>query len=150
MGYDQQGNCPMLVGGACSIYEDRPLTCRQYDCRIFAATGIEVGGREKVRIQDRVARWMFGYPTSQDRLEHSAVLATVRFLRDNARLFPGGAVPHNPSQLAILAITTYRALLPAAGAAKIEDNADPVEVAARIVLAAKEFDARMEPCRGDS
>ena len=42
MGYDDQGRCPMLVEGDCSIYGDRPQTCRDYDCRVFAATGIEV------------------------------------------------------------------------------------------------------------
>jgi hypothetical protein len=32
--------CEMLIGGQCSIYADRPLTCRVYDCRIFALSGI--------------------------------------------------------------------------------------------------------------
>src|SRR4051812_18756771 len=35
MGYNKKGECPMLVDGKCSIYEDRPQTCRDYDCRIF-------------------------------------------------------------------------------------------------------------------
>ena len=34
MGYDRHGHCPMLVDGSCSIYVDRPKTCRVYDCRI--------------------------------------------------------------------------------------------------------------------
>src|SRR5947207_512379 len=33
MGYDERGHCPMLVEGACSIYEHRPRACRTYDCR---------------------------------------------------------------------------------------------------------------------
>jgi Fe-S-cluster containining protein len=45
MGYTDQGYCPMLVAGECSIYEDRPQTCRDYDCRVFAATGISVDPR---------------------------------------------------------------------------------------------------------
>ena len=28
LGYDENGHCPMLVEGECSIYEHRPLTCR--------------------------------------------------------------------------------------------------------------------------
>lgn len=28
-----QGGCAMFVDGQCSIYEDRPLACRQFDCR---------------------------------------------------------------------------------------------------------------------
>lgn len=29
----QDGGCAMLVDGKCSIYDDRPLACRQFDCR---------------------------------------------------------------------------------------------------------------------
>ena len=39
LGHDENGHCPMLIDGACSIYEHRPRACRTYDCRIFAATG---------------------------------------------------------------------------------------------------------------
>jgi len=28
-----EGGCGMFVNGKCSIYEDRPLACRQFDCR---------------------------------------------------------------------------------------------------------------------
>jgi len=37
LGYEKAGCCPLLIGGHCSIYEDRPLACRTYDCRIYAA-----------------------------------------------------------------------------------------------------------------
>lgn len=37
MGYDQNGRCPMLINVKCSIYEYRPLTCRNYDCRVLTA-----------------------------------------------------------------------------------------------------------------
>ena len=42
MGYDENGHCPMLVDATCSIYADRPRTCRTYDCRIFPAADIAV------------------------------------------------------------------------------------------------------------
>src|SRR5207253_1500026 len=42
LGYDERGHCPMLIDGGCSIYEHRPRTCRTYDCRVFAATGVDV------------------------------------------------------------------------------------------------------------
>lgn len=29
----KDGGCSMLIDEKCSIYEDRPLACRQYDCR---------------------------------------------------------------------------------------------------------------------
>ena len=43
LGYDERGHCPMLVDGACSIYAHRPRTCRTYDCRVFAAAGVDPG-----------------------------------------------------------------------------------------------------------
>ena len=49
LGYDERGHCPMLVDDQCSIYEHRPRTCRTYDCRVFPAAGIEIGGRRQGR-----------------------------------------------------------------------------------------------------
>jgi Fe-S-cluster containining protein len=57
LGYDEHGRCPMLIDGACSIYEHRPRTCRTYDCRVFAATGITPAGQPAIAA--RVARWRF-------------------------------------------------------------------------------------------
>jgi hypothetical protein len=58
LGYDEQGRCPMLVEGACSIYEHRPRACRAYDCRVFAATGVAPDPSQP-GIADRVERWRF-------------------------------------------------------------------------------------------
>jgi len=144
MGYDQHGNCPMLVDGKCSIYEDRPKTCRNYDCRIFVAAGIEVGEKEKSRIQERVERWRFAYPTERDRREHSAVLATARFLRENPDSFPGGSIPQSRSQLAILAIKTCQVLLSGSDGVPVPGPDVPkAQLAAAIVQAARAFDAGM-------
>ncbi|RXJ74946.1 hypothetical protein CS022_01845 [Veronia nyctiphanis] len=38
MGYDKKGHCPMFKNGACTIYQYRPETCRQYDCRVLKAS----------------------------------------------------------------------------------------------------------------
>ena len=57
LGYDEQGRCPMLIDGGCSIYKDRPRTCRTYDCRVFAAAGI-AADRDPITRQAR--RWRFG------------------------------------------------------------------------------------------
>jgi Fe-S-cluster containining protein len=56
MGYDEDGRCPMLTDTGCSIYQHRPQTCRQYDCRVFAATGVE---SDKPLIAVRVSEWEF-------------------------------------------------------------------------------------------
>src|SRR3954468_21156823 len=61
MGYDERGHCPMLIDGKCSIYEHRPRTCRTYDCRVFAASGIEPDDDDKVLIRERVRRWQFSF-----------------------------------------------------------------------------------------
>jgi Fe-S-cluster containining protein len=58
LGYDEHGRCPMLVEGACSIYEHRPRTCRTYDCRVFAATGVEPDATQPA-IAARVHEWRF-------------------------------------------------------------------------------------------
>lgn len=107
MGYDAQGFCPMLAHGKCTIYQQRPQTCRTYDCRVFSAAGIAAGSAAQSVINQRVSQWRFSYPTQQDREEHLAVQAAAKFIRERASLFPGGRAPDNPSQLATLALKVY-------------------------------------------
>ncbi|MDO8731311.1 MAG: YkgJ family cysteine cluster protein [Actinomycetota bacterium] len=59
MGYDSRGHCPMFGSDGCSIYSNRPQACRAYDCRIFAATGIEVAADGHTEIAARVQQWQF-------------------------------------------------------------------------------------------
>ena len=59
MGYDQDGHCPMFVDGGCSIYEQRPRTCRVYDCRLFAALGR--ANDATPMIAARIRAWEFTY-----------------------------------------------------------------------------------------
>src|SRR4051794_5530200 len=63
MGYDERGACPMFVDGQCSIYEHRPRACRTYDCRVFAAAGVDPAddGAAKRDVATRVRRWHFSY-----------------------------------------------------------------------------------------
>lgn len=56
LGYDERGHCPMLVETGCSIYAERPQTCRSYDCRIFAATGVQP---DQPAVAERVREWRF-------------------------------------------------------------------------------------------
>ena len=71
MGYDERGHCPMFKDGGCSIYEHRPRTCRTYDCRVFAATGVQI--TDKPAIAAQVARWRFAFPSAADRERYEAV-----------------------------------------------------------------------------
>ncbi len=140
MGYDNKGQCPMLNDSKCSIYENRPKTCRDYDCRVFAAAGIVAGDEETLSINRRVERWQFSYPAESDREEHQAVQATAEFIRDNAKYFPGGRVPDNPSQLAILAIKSYKLFLADKSPKENGDAYSDDELANAIVEICKEFD----------
>ncbi|HYH50228.1 MAG TPA: YkgJ family cysteine cluster protein [Acidimicrobiia bacterium] len=83
LGYDERGHCPMLSEGRCSIYDHRPRTCRTYDCRIFAAAGLDVDAEDshKVEIARRSRRWRFDFPAEEDRRRHKAVRAAVRTVR---------------------------------------------------------------------
>jgi Fe-S-cluster containining protein len=108
LGYDERGHCPMLVDGRCSIYEHRPRTCRTYDCRVFAATGLSIDDDDKVSIARRAERWEFSFPTPADRTQHDAVVAAATFLREHGEQLAPTA---NTTQLAGMAIDAHDAFL---------------------------------------
>jgi Fe-S-cluster containining protein len=110
MGYDEKGHCPMFIDNGCSIYEHRPQTCRDYDCRIFPATGLDLG-EEKPAISKQAERWKFTFPETRDKAEFAAVHAAAEFLDAHASKFPSGFVPGNATQRAILALKAYRVFL---------------------------------------
>jgi len=147
LGYDEDGHCPMVREDGCSIYEQRPLTCRNYDCRVYAAAGIAA---DRDLITQRARRWQFEYPTTDDRDRHSAVRAAARFLREHAECFPGGAVPGDPAQVAILALKVYDVFL------KDKDESGATgrgssdhDIASAVVEANEEFEARRDAGRRD-
>jgi uncharacterized protein len=111
MGYDERGHCPMLVDNRCSIYEHRPKTCRTYDCRVFAATGLEPDGDEKEEIAARARRWRFGVAHEADRSTLDAVRAAVAYLRAHPEVLPQGLAPANSTQLAVAAIDAHPAFV---------------------------------------
>jgi Fe-S-cluster containining protein len=106
IGFDARGHCAMFRGGACTIYPQRPDTCRTYDCRVFTAAGMDAG-EGRPAINERVARWRFEYPQEADRAEHRAVMAAARFLRQHPVRFPGGNIPSRPADVAVLAVKAY-------------------------------------------
>ena len=103
------GLCPMLHAGRCTIYHVRPQTCLDYDCRIFAAAGIDAG---KPIIDKRVREWQFSYPSDMDRLEHEAVRAAALFIREHRDSF-NVRVPTAPMGIAVFAIKAYAVFLDA-------------------------------------
>lgn len=108
MGYDDQGRCPMLVDGECSIYKDRPQACRDYDCRVFAATGVAVDDWTQGEIAGRVKEWAFDYDSEGSSEEHRIVREAAAFLQEHRDLFPPGRLPSYPVQLAVVAVMVYR------------------------------------------
>jgi Fe-S-cluster containining protein len=107
MGYDDHGRCPMLVDGACSIYEHRPEACRTYDCRIFAATGIVPDERTKAGVAERASRWRFDLSSDLDRAEHDAVQAAAAYVRRQADELRDVAPTTTDTQQALLALELH-------------------------------------------
>jgi Fe-S-cluster containining protein len=111
LGYTESGACPVLADGQCAIYEDRPLVCRTYDCRLYAATGVEP---DRAEISAQVRRWRFVYPERADRVLQAAVLAAVRFIRETPACLPSEAARRQPIRLATLAVAAHERFLPGA------------------------------------
>jgi hypothetical protein len=136
VGFSNDGSCPMLNERSCSIYPQRPRTCRDYDCRIFAAAGIDAGGPDKAVINERVRAWTFIYDDDADRLAHLAVRTAAAFIGEHAASFPDRRGPSAPSDIAVLALKAYAVFLELDASNKSEE-----EIAAAIVDACRRFDA---------
>jgi hypothetical protein len=132
--YDDHGRCPLLgTDGRCAIYDCRPRTCRVYDCRVFAAADV---ASDRESITRRAARWEFVYAGDHARAEHAAVRAAARFILDNAALFPGGAVPDDPAQLAVLAVKAADVFLAGGREGARPRHADAGAELARVIVEA--------------
>lgn len=130
------GTCPMLDSGRCTIYADRPQTCRDYDCRIYAAAGLVPDGERPV-IRERVLEWRFDLYDRRDQESAAAVQAAAAFIRAHAGQFPAGMRAHSATAAAVLAVKVYplfiagQAVAQPAVAGRIAD----------IIAAARAFDA---------
>lgn len=135
LGHLKNGRCPMWVQARCSIYADRPLACRQYDCRIFTAAGITAGGHGQRLINRRVRRWKFSVSTPGDRIRRRAVQAAAGFIQD--RMGGAGAGPGHAIRTAMLAVKVYPIFF------KSRDESGGTAKRARaLASAAEKFDAR--------
>lgn len=113
LGYDEQGHCPMLRDGKCSIYDDRPRTCRTYDCRVFPASGLDPAADAKPEIARRVAQWRFGFASDADRIRNEAVRAAAAYLGAYPDLLEEARLPATATQRAALAVALYDVFLSA-------------------------------------
>jgi Fe-S-cluster containining protein len=107
LGYRADGSCPLFDGGDCTIYPHRPQTCRDYDCRVFAAAGIAAGGAEKAEINGRIGAWRFSYAGPADERAHAAVRAAATFMTEEHSHLPQDRAPVAPTGIAVLAIKVY-------------------------------------------
>ena len=113
LGYDERGHCPMLVESRCTIYEHRPRTCRTYDCRVFAAAGIDVDDADKAQVAQRVRRWRFSYEDESGLVRHAAVRAAADFLVEHPDVLPGEPAALSATERAVLAVEMHGAFLDA-------------------------------------
>jgi len=116
LGYDEHGRCPMLIDNRCSIYEQRPRTCRTYDCRVFVAADVDPldDGVAKTLVAQQVRQWQFSFADDADRVQLDAVRAAAASLRDQGGT--GAAGPLTATQRAVRAIEQHDASRPAASA----------------------------------
>lgn len=134
MGFRDDGSCPFLAGGcSCSIYANRPQTCRDYDCRIYAAAGLLPDGERPV-IANRVRTWRFDVTTTEDVAAAAAVQRAAQFIRGHAGLFPPGMRATSATAAAVLAIKTYALFLAA------EAGRSPEVTARQVIETAVAFD----------
>lgn len=112
MGYDERGWCPMLTDDGCTIYDHRPVTCRTFDCRVFPAAGIDADA-DKPLVQAAASRWDFTYATEQAEVAHLAIKSVAAAVDEGRSFLPDDVVPHNRTQLAVLAIEIHAAFFDA-------------------------------------
>lgn len=103
MGHRQDGTCPMLFDRKCSIYADRPQTCRDYDCRIYAATGLLPDGDRPV-IRERVLAWRFSFDSAEVRAVADALRRAAGFISAHAGELPEGLRPRSAAGTAVMAV----------------------------------------------
>lgn len=137
MGWREDGTCPALEQGRCRIYAQRPMTCRDYDCRVFTAAGIDAGDERKAVINARVRAWRFRFVSDEERRAFDAIRRASEFIRRHGDRFPAGFAPTAPTGIAVLALKIHRVFLAEDALAR-----DPDGLAREALAAARDFDRR--------
>jgi Fe-S-cluster containining protein len=135
MSFRPDGTCPMLTAGNCQIYSHRPQTCRDFDCRIFAATGIQSAGDGRQQIDDRIGAWRFRFTSPADEATRAAMQAAASFIQEAHRTHPSLPLPASPIAIAGLAFKAHQIFLtPEPASLSIRELVD------RVLAAGLEFD----------
>ena len=130
----EDGTCPFFGAGGCGIYASRPQTCRDYDCRIYAASGLEPDGDRPV-IRERVQEWRFDFGTVADQARAEAVRHAAAFIREHAALFPAAARAHSAAATAVLAVKVHALFMRPL-------DVTPAQRVIEVLAAATAFDVR--------
>jgi len=140
LGYDENGHCPMFIDNQCSIYEHRPLTCRNYDCRIFLATGLQAEDH-KTPISQQANCLRLDLSTVEDKILLSAVQTAAKFIRKHAECFPKGFVSSNTTQQAMLVIKVYEVFINDVEVSKKYKHIDEIyKIVDAVISAYKQFE----------
>jgi uncharacterized protein len=139
MGYRSDGTCPMLCASKCTIYSDRPQTCRDYDCRIYAASGLLPDGDRPV-IRQRVQAWQFQLESAGEQDAAASVRRAAKFIVSHAQQFPGAMRAGSATAVAVLAVKCH-ALFSDAGWQGGTDR-DDLEMVQRVIDAVRVFDTQ--------
>jgi Fe-S-cluster containining protein len=137
LGHDEAGRCPMLEAAGCAIYADRPLTCRTYDCRIFAATGIAEAAAEKSAVTARARRWRFSYRDDESRALHQSLRLGTGVLRALQQGEGASDLPRTITQLALLAVQLHEHFHALAALLNRDDESVKATVRAQVLDAAR-------------
>jgi hypothetical protein len=73
-----------------------------YDCRIFAATGVDVTDDGKPHVAARVSKWRFAFATPMDEALERSMRRAAAFIQDHPECASGGA-PLNASNRGVAA-----------------------------------------------
>ncbi|MEO6080652.1 MAG: YkgJ family cysteine cluster protein [Steroidobacteraceae bacterium] len=139
MGYREDGSCPLLCAGACSIYNDRPQTCRDYDCRIYAAAELMPDGERPV-IHQRVSAWRFEFISPEEHDAAEAVRQAAAFIRSHSALFPVAMRADSATATAVLALKTWSLFRNSARPPGTGES--PEQAVQRVIDAARQFDQK--------
>ena len=144
LGYDEQGRYPMLVRNKCSIYRYCSATCRIFDCRVLAASGLNLDDNDNNLIVRQARRWKFSCPTKRDRNLLSAVQHAATFLIRHPECIQNNLVPGDAIQNSVLAIKVYDVFL---NNNYVSDNGKEVirdsEIAKEVIRSYKRFEQRI-------
>jgi hypothetical protein len=133
MGFREDGSCPFMQRGRCAIYTGRPQTCRDYDCRIYAAAGLDPDG-DRPAISARVKAWRFRFESEQERGDVEAMRTAAGFIRTHQAHFPPAMRAGSATAAAVLAVKTFAVFRDGGGARA------PEEIVPRVIDAARDFD----------